>query len=179
MSFFWRKDPPHESPAARLLRLGEFSLSDLATNQAGELSEAQKEHLQHDYNALAKAGWLVGMLLIAMSVCNSVFHFSHDASDTYIVWIGLGIILVPSIIAVRLWQDVYRNRVKTVSGQLVSIMKRHHSSYGVLLLDENNERVRFRLTSPFHKALKETQHYTLYYLPITKLIVSAEHIPSP
>jgi hypothetical protein len=168
MALFWRTNPPHESPVARLLRMGEFSPSDLAANRTGILTEAQQRVMRQ------RALWELfqSVLFMALILFALLYTYRPEYQIFFVILVFVSVWILFG--QYRNFQDYKHRTVKMIQGAVK--LRRSRSQH---YIEVSNRKSSFRVSRRIQKAFIEGETYICYYAASSKALVAAEHIPAP
>jgi hypothetical protein len=150
----------------------QFRESDLAANEAGELSPTQIRKLQ----------WRRSMAIIGALVLTAIFAFILLSFVRFAAFRGaspllaIGFVIVVGILAFITYQAVsltndLRDGVSVVEGRVQLDMNRGEQTSRFYVKIDN---IRFRVRKAVFLAFKNGDPYRIYYAPRSKLILSVE-----
>jgi hypothetical protein len=176
MFFFQRKNHPQDPPDIRLMKAVKFIDKDLKANRSGVLTEEQRKRIQRGqvWGALF---WWVTAIFLAFPV---VFIATRqDWQSEPGVWL-LGLAAI-GCVAAAFWQQsrtkniLLQNQVDSVSGFLSRRVDMVYT--GKVFVPIHKLTVgdkTFTVDKKAYDAFEEGSHYTLYYVPQTEQVLSAE-----
>lgn len=162
----------------RLMRVFHTSDTDLAANREGKITRAQHEHLKPAQSQTIVQIVLWGHLLVIGGLILFISVISQEPILLLVCGLVIGLSVMPfttlRTTAVDLRMDLADGVLESVSGQVtVSRSRTKDMAYRVKLVDES---LSFVITRKQASAFRSDVPYTIYYLPKSRVIVSAEAI---
>lgn len=168
-----------EEQSADLPRLFNFTLHDLDSNRAGELSDMQQYRLR----LRQRRGILMGAaLVIAGALVATGFIFMGGRTENPILtFVGIGVTLCSAAITgifgrfwMRLNADIQANRAQIFEGELERVIKPMSRSVVTYLVRVGDAEV--VISKDAFKALKHGARYRLYRTPYSGILLAIEPI---
>jgi hypothetical protein len=163
-------------PDTRLMNALSFTAGDLEVNKQGLLTEAQQGVLDRKRAVLVR-NFLVYCLFVLGVV--SLFFLAQKTLDSLkiTVGVGFGVVLLGLFSPILFkWQkiglDMREGIVHSVEGQVRLDIQPVFRGGAIMSLSVNG--VEFRIPKEVLFAFQDHEPYKLYYVPLSKVLVSAE-----
>jgi len=163
-------------PDTRLMNALSFTAGDLEANQQGFLTEGQRSVLNRQRTALVRQ-YLWSCLFVLVVV--GLFFLTQKPLDSLALTVGFGcgaVMLGLSTPILSKWQkiglDLRKGIVHSVEGQVSLNIQSIFRGGTIMSLSIN--RVNFRIRKEVLFAFQNHEYYKLYYVPRSKVLVSAE-----
>jgi hypothetical protein len=178
-SFLRRKERPNDPPNVRLMKTMKFGGKDLTANRGGILTEAQRKKIQRG-QMWGAVGWWFMAIFMAVPV---IFIAKEPDSQIGVLFLTLFALM---FVGLAFWQQsktrkvLEQNQTAAVSGvvsrrvDMVYTGKVFIPVHKVIVDDKT-----FTVDSRVHDSFIEGEDYTLYYIPETDQLLSAELTYSP
>jgi hypothetical protein len=169
------------------IRVLDFDDEDVRLNSQGRLSERQQQEIRNstrknmrDSVVSISTGMIISFPLVYIGYLQSRETLENNPEIAQLVYgvgaLALGIILVGGLLYLTFRAmeggKMLREKVASVSGAVKKTVRDDGSFIGVGWYHIKVDKKRFLVPAAFHQAIEDNTHYTLYYLPKTKLIVS-------
>lgn len=161
---------------SRLMRAFNTSAADLEANREGTLTRAQHGYLKPAQSQTIVQVVLWGHLLLISGLILLITLISREPILLLVCGGVMGLSIMPFTMlrttAVDLRMDLADGMLETVSGKVEVTRKGNKdNAYRVKLIDQ---KVSFGVTRKQASAFRSDVPYTIYYLPKSRVIVSAE-----
>jgi|SRR5579859_48221 len=163
-------------PDTRLMNALSFTAGDLVANKQGLLTEAQQGVLDRKRAVLVR-NFLVYCLFVIGVV--SLFFLGQKTLDsrTITLGVGFGVVLLGLFSPILFkWQkiglDMREGIVHSVEGQVRLDIQPVFRGGAIMSLTVNG--VKFRIPKEVLFAFQNDEDYKIYYVPLSKVLVSAE-----
>ncbi|QPC82615.1 hypothetical protein G4Y79_23485 [Phototrophicus methaneseepsis] len=162
-----------------LMQALKFNSKDLAHNQEGELSPRQKGRLQPPRMEGIGLWVLLGHVALIIGILGAIAIFTgHWILLVIALFVG-GMAGMP-LVMVRdqkfmkpdLAQDVDQGKVISVCGETIRYARTDTEQAYYVVVDE----MTFKVTSQVYSGFHQEGSYCVYYLPRSRMILSAERI---
>ena len=145
----------------------------MEANRDGMLSDNQIQRLIHETNTWNKVGRLIGLYLSIGLLLNLIVqHLQISFVVMRDFLIPLVIVGIPAFVAWRLKRDANNKTVLSVTGK---IRLRHNGRTTTIFVRTGASQLQFYVQGYLPEIFQPEYVYTLYYLPITRRIMAAEH----
>jgi len=181
--FSKRKNDVAETPNARLMQVMQFSGKDLEANRANTITEHQRITVQRNQRreSLRFTITIVGLCIFPML---SVF-FCFGLSGSFPLFSYIPLIIVATapfsgFIGMAFWREakvsrqLSRHDVRSVEGVLRHYIR--HAARGTKIQGVTVNHRDFPVDEAVYHAFIEGGYYSLYYLPATHILLSAEMV---
>ncbi len=163
-------------PDTRLMNALSFTAGDLEANQQGFLTEAQQGVLDRKRAVLLRNCLLYCLFVLGVV---SLFFLSQKTLDslTLTIGVGFGVVLLGLFSPLlfkrqQIGLDMRAGIVQSVEGQVRLDIQPLFRGGAILSLTVNG--VKFRIPKEVLFAFQNHEDYKLYYVPLSKVLVSAE-----
>jgi hypothetical protein len=175
MFFFQRKKQPDDPPNVRLMKTMKFGGKDLEANRGGGLTDAQKRGIQRGQIWGAVVWWAFALF---MGIPGAILLTQGSDEKPGAI---LLVLMAMLFIGLAFWQQtktrkvLLEGRTASVSGTLTRRMDMVYTGkvfipvFKVTVDDKT-----FTVGKPIHDSFIEGEHYTLYFVPETDQLMSAE-----
>jgi hypothetical protein len=167
--------PKPKHPASLMLTLN-FNGDDLSANRAGQLSDRQREHLRRERRS-AVLFYAAALIFAPLLMAFFIWREGEILPLPLLGFIFVALEVILLVVMLTVWHrrsaDLHSGRVATIGGYTeLRYQMRGGQKLPVLRVDEHDFIV------PRHKleSFKDGGYYQLYYLPTSRIILSAAPI---
>ncbi|MGB7339117.1 MAG: hypothetical protein WBC91_09520 [Phototrophicaceae bacterium] len=163
----------------QLQRILNFNVDDLRANREGKISEAQ--HDKHKPPEVSKLALYVifGHAIVIVGLLGAIAIISARPAMWVVVGVVLALGLLPFLIMNNegnlnptLRGDVQKGRVEKVCG--IAFITQNKDRNNISSYELYIDGMTFKVTSSQASAFIHEQDYCIYYLPLSKTLLSAE-----